>query len=75
LIGSFPSTHCPPTGRLVRSELTSRWRDRPIDTIGKRDVIGMLEDIQERSGAAMARQSLTYARRLFGWAVGAISSW
>ena len=28
----------------------------------------MIEDVQEKSGAAMARQSLTYARRLFGWA-------
>ena len=55
-------------GRLVRGKLISRWRDRPIDTIGKRDVIGMIEDIQEKSGAEMARQSLTYARRLFGWA-------
>ena len=55
-------------GRLVRGKLISRWRDRPIDTIGKRDVIDMIEDIQEKSGAAMARQSLTYARRLFGWA-------
>ena len=55
-------------GRLVRGKLISRWRDRPIDTIGKRDVIAMIEDVQEKSGAAMARQSLTYARRLFGWA-------
>ena len=55
-------------GRLVRGKLISRWRDRPIDTIGKRDVIDMIEDIQEKSGAAMARQSLAYARRLFGWA-------
>jgi integrase len=55
-------------GRLVRGKLISRWRDRPIDTIGKRDVIGMIEDVQVKSGAAMARRSLTYARRLFGWA-------
>jgi integrase len=55
-------------GRLVRGKLISRWRDRPIDTISKRDVIDMIEDIKEKSGAAMARQSLTYARRLFGWA-------
>jgi integrase len=55
-------------GRLVRGKLISRWRDRPIDTISKRDVIEMVEDIQENSGAAMARQSLAYARRLFGWA-------
>jgi integrase len=55
-------------GRLVRGKLISRWRDQPIDTISKRDVIDMVEDIQEKSGAAMARQSLAYARRLFGWA-------
>ena len=55
-------------GRLVRGKLIARWRDRPIDTIGKRDVIDMIEDVQEKSGPAMARQSLAYARRLFGWA-------
>ena len=55
-------------GHLVRDKLIARWRDRPIDTIGKRDVIGMIEDVQEKSGPAMARQSLAYARRLFGWA-------
>ena len=55
-------------GRLVRGKLIARWRDRPIDTIGKRDVIAMIEDVREKSGAAMARRSLTYARRLFGWA-------
>ncbi len=56
-------------GRLVRGKLIARWRDRPIDTIGKRDVIAMIEEVRTRSGAAMARHSLTYARRLFGWAV------
>ena len=55
-------------GRLVRGKLISRWRDRPIDTISKRDIVAMIEDVQEESGAAMARLSLTYARRLLGWA-------
>jgi integrase len=55
-------------GRLIRGKLISRWRDRPIDTIGKRDIIDMIEDVQEKSGVASARQTLAYARRLFGWA-------
>jgi integrase len=55
-------------GRLIRGKLISRWRDRPIDTIGKRDIIAMIEDIQEKSGVASARQTLAYARRLAGWA-------
>ncbi len=55
-------------GRLVRGKLIARWRDRPVDTIGKRDVIAMVEEIRDRSGVAMARLSLTYTRRLFGWA-------
>src|SRR5262249_57734920 len=49
-------------------KLVSRWRERPIDTIGKRDIVAMIEDVRTKSGAAMARNSLTYARRLFGWA-------
>ena len=55
-------------GRLIRGKLISRWRDRPIDTISKRDVIAMIEDVQQKAGAPSARQCLTYARRLFGWA-------
>ena len=63
----FPA-HCAQHRPAVRGKLISRWRDRPIDTIGKRDVIGMIEDVHAKSGAGMARQVLVYTRRLFGWA-------
>ena len=55
-------------GRLVRGKLIARWRNRPIDTINKRDVIDMIDDVREKSGAGAARQVLLYTRRLFGWA-------
>jgi integrase len=55
-------------GRLIRGKLISRWRDRPIDTIGKREIIEMIEDVAENNGVAMARQTMSYARRLFRWA-------
>ncbi len=58
----------PAISRLVRGKLIARWRDRPIDTIHRRDVIAMIEDVREKSGPAMARYTLTFARRLFGWA-------
>jgi integrase len=55
-------------GRLVRGKLISRWNHRPVNTIGKREVIEAIEDIIQKNGVASARQTLTYARRLFRWA-------
>ena len=55
-------------GRLVRGKLIARWRKRPIDTIHKRDVIDLIEDVRAKSGVGQARQVLIYTRRLFGWA-------
>ena len=52
----------------MRGKLIARWRNRPIDTINKRDVIDLIEDVRAKSGVGQARQVLIYARRLFGWA-------
>jgi integrase len=59
-----------PITQLIERKLTARWGDRPIDTIGKRDVIELVEGVRQASGTESARQTLIYARRLFGWAVG-----
>ena len=68
---------------VTRRELTARWGDRPISTIGKRDVIEVIEGIIDRGGERpvpgtrrkaggpyAARHALAAARKLFGWAEG-----
>ena len=57
-----------PIAQLVETKLVSQWGDRPIDSIGKRDVIELVEGVRQASGIESARQTLIYARRLFGWA-------
>jgi integrase len=53
----------------IRRELIARWSDRPISKISRADVADMILEIAERSGREAARQTFTYARRLFRWAV------
>jgi integrase len=59
-----------PVTQLIERKLVAPWGDRPIDTIGKRDVIELVEGVRQVSGTESARQTLIYARRLFGWAAG-----
>jgi integrase len=53
----------------VRRELVARWGDRPIADISRADVVAMVDDIVDRGHPEAARQTLVYARRLFGWAI------
>jgi integrase len=53
----------------IRRELIARWGDRPITNITRRDVITMVEEIVDRGTSAAAHQTLTYTKRLFGWAI------
>jgi integrase len=57
-----------PIAQLVRRRLVSRWGDKPITDIDRRDVIAMVEEIAEQSPSA-AHQALAYARLLFDWAI------
>jgi integrase len=53
----------------IRRELIARWGKRAIASITRVDVIAMVDDIVGRGHPEAARQTFTYARRLFGWAV------
>jgi integrase len=53
----------------IRRELVSVWAARPITSISRADVISVVDGILDRGHSEAARQTLTYARRLFGWAV------
>jgi len=47
----------------------SRWRDRPITEIARRDVVQLLERIVDSGRPYLARLVLAYARKLFRWAI------
>jgi integrase len=54
---------------LIEAKLVSHWGTRPIIGISKCDVIDRVEEIRRMSGNESARQTLAYARVLFGWAM------
>jgi integrase len=58
-----------PIRQLIERKLIAPWGDRPADAIGKRDVLELIESVQQISGVEAARQTLIYIRKLFGWAV------
>jgi len=53
----------------IRRELIARWGERPITKITRADVANMVIEIVARGHREAARQTFTYARRLFRWGV------
>jgi integrase len=53
--------------RILTRELAP-WRDRPIQTITRRDVIELLDRIADRA-PYMANRTLAHTRKLFAWAM------
>lgn len=45
------------------------WRNMPIETISRRHVIKLIDDIAARGAEVQANRVLSMLRRLFGWAV------
>jgi integrase len=55
--------------RIIRNELVSRWANRPVSALTRRDVIAMVEDIDARGAPIYAAACFAQARALFGWCV------
>jgi integrase len=60
-------------GELIRSktsgEVLSRWADRSIHEITRRDVRELLDGIKDRGAPIMANRALSYVGKMFAWAV------
>jgi integrase len=54
--------------REIRREFLPRWSARPISEITDTDVLLLVREVKKRA-PAQARNLLTTARRLFGWAI------
>jgi integrase len=57
------------TARIVRNTLVSAWGDKPITDITRRDVVRLVEDIDDRGAPVMAAAAFGAARALFNWAI------
>jgi integrase len=63
--------------RTIRRDLIARWDGRPVASITRKEVIAMVDAIREKKdklgervgGPAAARQALTYAKRIFRYAL------
>jgi len=59
---------CAETKRLIERELKPVWGSKPIRSIGRRDVIELLDNIIDRGAPIQANRTLAHMRRLFNWA-------
>jgi integrase len=53
----------------IRREFISRWADRPITEITRRDVLAVIDACVDRGNPYQAHNLLGYARRIFNWAI------
>jgi len=56
--------------RAIDRNVLPVWRDRPIATIKRRDVIELIDAVADRGSPIMARRLYAYLHRLFRWCVG-----
>jgi integrase len=54
----------------IKLDLLPAWGTRRIDTIGKRDVLELLDRIMDRGAVVKARRMYAHLRRFFKWAYG-----
>lgn len=55
--------------RILAKYVTPVWRERPIGTIGRRDVATLADAVKLRNGPIMANRTLGCVKKLFAWAL------
>ncbi len=53
----------------IRRELISKWADRPIVEITRRDVVKLLEDVVDSGRPYTAHHLIAHLSKLFNWAI------
>ena len=56
--------------RTFENNVLPVWADRHIGTIGRRDVLDVIDKVADRGAVIAARRLHSYLHRLFGWALG-----
>ncbi len=57
------------TKGILRKHVVPAWKDRPVDSITRRDVIELLEGIVRSGKPVLANRVLAHVRKLFAWAI------
>lgn len=55
--------------RRVLEKETAGWSDRPLASIGRKDVVALLDGIAGRGAGVQANRVLAFTRRVFSWAM------
>ncbi len=76
LAEQFVARYCKPKNRswrtteaVLRLHVLSRWAGRDAASIGRRDVLELLDDLVDRGHPIVANRVLAAVRKMFGWAV------
>lgn len=55
--------------RIIESEIKPKWNGRQVQSITRREIIGLLDDINDRGAPIMANRVLALLRKFFNWAI------
>jgi integrase len=55
--------------RIIRNVLVAAWGDKPITEVTRRDVVRLVEEINDRPAPIYAALVFSHARSLFNWAI------
>src|SRR5262249_19211455 len=55
--------------RALERDTLPKWRSRPIATIGRRDIIDLIDVIIARGARVQANRTLAWLRAMFNWAI------
>jgi integrase len=69
LLGLRPNPEQPDELVQIKGGLVELWNDRPVREIGKRDVLGAIDDLVDGGTGTLANRTLSQIRKLFNWAV------
>jgi integrase len=53
--------------RILTGHDTREWRNKPVAQITKRDVLNVLETMEQRGSPGAAKRALAYLRKFFKW--------
>jgi integrase len=51
----------------LKGKLTAAWKDKPIASVTRRDVIALLDGLEAEGKHGSAKLTLAYLRKFFGW--------
>ncbi len=54
---------------MLQNHVVPVWGNHPISKVGRKDVVALLDTIQDNSGVYTANRVLAVVRKLFNWAV------